>query len=126
MVKLLARRDSLEPVATFHMKGHWDDDGMQLIVIGAEPHTPLDQAVETALAGLGCLDAPESRIADTASCNSVFRSRTAGRARRWRVQSIFQPSLIPSGSRGGKRGWRVRSAIAFCACQGHSSGQVNI
>ena len=118
IVELLARRDSLERFATFHMKGHWDHDGRQmtraiqrvvarrtgveprvtafpwwLIVlaaplvttfremlemrylwrvplrldnarlaaaIGAEPHTPLDQAVETTLIGLGCLAAPES------------------------------------------------------------------
>jgi hypothetical protein len=30
-------------------------------VIGTEPHTPLDQAVETTLMGLGCLDALETR-----------------------------------------------------------------
>jgi len=29
-------------------------------VIGTEPHTPLDQAVETTLMGLGCLDASET------------------------------------------------------------------
>jgi nucleoside-diphosphate-sugar epimerase len=119
IVGLLARRDSLEPFATFHMKGHWDHDGTQMTraiqrvvarqtavepavvafpwwlivlaapfvttfremlemrylwriplrmdnahleaVIGAEPHTPLDQAVETTLVGLGCLDALETR-----------------------------------------------------------------
>jgi hypothetical protein len=30
-------------------------------VIGTEPHTPLDQAVETTLIGLRCLDALETR-----------------------------------------------------------------
>jgi len=118
IAELLARRDSLERFATFHMKGHWDPDGMQMVraiqrvvarrtavepaviafpwwfillaapfvttfremlemrylwrvplrmdnarleaVIGAEPHTPVDRAVETTLVGLGCLDASES------------------------------------------------------------------
>jgi len=122
IVELLARRDSLERFATFHMKGHWDDDGAQMTraiqrvvarrtgvaptvtafpwwfvrlaapfvttfrellemrylwrvplrmdnarlaaVIGAEPHTPLDQAIETTLIGLGCLDASESLSAE--------------------------------------------------------------
>jgi nucleoside-diphosphate-sugar epimerase len=112
IVALLARRDSLERFATFHMKGHWDEDGTQMTqaiqrvvarktgiepvvaafpwwllvlgaafvttfremlemrylwrvplsmdnarlraVIGKEPHTPLDQAVETTLIGLKC------------------------------------------------------------------------
>jgi len=118
IVQLLARRDSLERFATFHMRGHWDHDGTQMVrtiqrvvarrtaleaavvafpwwfivlaapfvttfremlemrylwrvplrmdnarleaVIGAEPHTPLDQAVETTLVGHGCLAASES------------------------------------------------------------------
>jgi len=30
MVELLARRDSLESFATFHMAGHWDEDGSQI------------------------------------------------------------------------------------------------
>ena len=30
MVELLARRDSLEPFAAFHMAGHWDADGAQM------------------------------------------------------------------------------------------------
>jgi nucleoside-diphosphate-sugar epimerase len=30
MVELLARRDSLEPFAAFHMAGHWDADGSQM------------------------------------------------------------------------------------------------
>ncbi|WP_427307836.1 NAD-dependent epimerase/dehydratase family protein [Cupriavidus sp. H39] len=113
MVELLARRESLEPFAVFHMAGHWDADGMQMAeairrvvvrrggrapklrafpwwlltlvspfvatfremremrylwqepvrmgnaklksVLGEEPHTPLDQAVESALEGMGCL-----------------------------------------------------------------------
>jgi len=31
MVELLARRDSLEPFAAFHMAGHWDEDGSQMV-----------------------------------------------------------------------------------------------
>jgi nucleoside-diphosphate-sugar epimerase len=30
MVELLARRDSLDSFATFHMAGHWDADGSQM------------------------------------------------------------------------------------------------
>ena len=113
MVELLARRDSLQPFATFHMAGHWDADGSQMSesiqrvvahrsgqaprisafpwwllsllspfvatfremremrylwrtpirmdnsrlnsVLGKEPHTPLDEAVEATLIGLGSL-----------------------------------------------------------------------
>jgi nucleoside-diphosphate-sugar epimerase len=116
MVELLARRESLEPFAVFHMAGHWDADGSQMAesirrvvkrrtgraprimgfpwwlvplvspfnttfrellemrylwrepvqmdsarltaVLGREPHTPLDEAVEATLVGLGCLVAP--------------------------------------------------------------------
>ena len=116
MVQLLARRDTLQPFARFHMAGHWDADGRQmaqaiarvvarhgqpapriqslpwwllklaspfnttlremqemrylwrqplamdnrrlLAVLGLEPHTELDTAVEAALQGLGCLPAP--------------------------------------------------------------------
>jgi nucleoside-diphosphate-sugar epimerase len=112
IVELLARRDSLEPFATFHMAGHWDANGSQMVeairrvvarhsgttprvtafpwwlltlaspvvatfremremrylwreplrmdnarltaVLGKEPHTPLDEAVEATLIGLGC------------------------------------------------------------------------
>lgn len=112
MLALLARRESLEPFATYHMAGHWDADGTQMIAaiqravarrtgrtprvsafpwwlltlvsplvttfremremrylwrepvrmdnarliatLGQEPHTPLDEAVETTLAALGC------------------------------------------------------------------------
>jgi nucleoside-diphosphate-sugar epimerase len=104
---------SLDPFATFHMRGHWDPDGTRMTdairrvvlrrtgvepkvaafpwwlltlaspfvttfretretrylwrnplrmdnarlvsVLGQEPHTPLDEAVEAALDGLGCL-----------------------------------------------------------------------
>ena len=113
MVELLARRESLDSFAAFHMAGHWDADGSQmcesiqrvvarrtgqaprisafpwwllslaspfvatfremremrylwrepirmdnarlLTVLGKEPHTPLDAAVEAALIGLGSL-----------------------------------------------------------------------
>jgi nucleoside-diphosphate-sugar epimerase len=113
MVELLARRESLESFATFHLAGHWDADGSHMAesirrvvqrrtggepritgfpwwllslaspfvatfremremrylwrrpvqmgntrltaVLGREPHTPLDEAVETTLVGLGCL-----------------------------------------------------------------------
>jgi nucleoside-diphosphate-sugar epimerase len=30
MVRLLERRDSLEPFASFHLGGHWDDDGTKM------------------------------------------------------------------------------------------------
>jgi len=108
MVQLL-ERDTLADFARFHMHGHWDADGTQMIAairravggdvrvrwfpwplvrlaspfvplfhellemrylwttpvelrndrlvaeLGAEPHTPIDEAVRTTLAGLGCL-----------------------------------------------------------------------
>jgi len=118
MVELLARRDTLEPFARFHMAGHWDADGRQMseairrvvasrtgvaprirafpwwlvtlaspfvttlremlemrylwrtglrmdnarlvAELGREPHTPLEQAVEAALVGMGCLAGDES------------------------------------------------------------------
>ena len=114
MIELLARRDSLQAFSAFHMAGHWDADGLQMVksiqrvvarragkeprtsafpwwlislaspfvttfremremrylwreplrmgnarliaVLGREPHTPLDQAVEATLLGLGCVD----------------------------------------------------------------------
>jgi nucleoside-diphosphate-sugar epimerase len=114
MIELLARRDSLEAFSAFHMAGHWDADGWQMVksiqravarrvgkeprtsafpwwlislasplvttfremremrylwreplrmdnarliaILGREPHTPLDQAVEATLLGLGCVD----------------------------------------------------------------------
>ncbi len=31
MVELLARRDALEPFATFHLAGHWDKDGSEMV-----------------------------------------------------------------------------------------------
>lgn len=116
MVALIGRREQLEPFASFHMAGHWDEDGTGmaqavgravvraggrpprlsafpwwlaglaapfhatmrellemrylwrqpvrmdntklLALLGQEAHTPLDQAVEATLAGLGCLPAP--------------------------------------------------------------------
>ena len=116
MVALIGRRERLESFASFHMGGHWDEDGTGmaqavvraivraggrppriaafpwwlariaapfhatmrellemrylwqqpvrmdnaklLAVLGKEAHTPLDQAVEATLAGLGCLPAP--------------------------------------------------------------------
>jgi nucleoside-diphosphate-sugar epimerase len=115
MMELLARRDSLGPFATFHMAGHWDADGSQMVeaiqrvvarragrkarvsafpwwlltlaspfvatfreihemrylwresvrmdnarlitALGQEPHTPLDEAVEATLIGVGCFAA---------------------------------------------------------------------
>jgi nucleoside-diphosphate-sugar epimerase len=115
MIELLARRDSLGPFATFHMTGHWDADGSQMVeaiqrvvarrsgrkprvtgfpwwlvtlaspfvttfremremrylwrepvrmdnarliaALGQEPHTPLDEAVDATLIGLGCFAA---------------------------------------------------------------------
>ena len=36
------------------------DNAPLVSLIGAEPHTPLDQAVESSLIGLGCLDASET------------------------------------------------------------------
>jgi nucleoside-diphosphate-sugar epimerase len=113
VLELLDAGAALEPFATFHMAGHWDADGTQMLqairrvvvrnarteprfsafpwwlltllapfvttfremgemrylwrvplrmdnsrlreVLGREPHTPLDQAVEATLQGLGCL-----------------------------------------------------------------------
>ena len=115
MIELLALRDSLAPFATFHMTGHWDADGAQMVeaiqrvvtrrggrkprvtgfpwwlvtlaspfvttlremremrylwrepvrmdnarlitALGQESHTPLDEAVEATLIGLGCFAA---------------------------------------------------------------------
>lgn len=112
MMALIERRATLAPFATFHMAGHWDEDGTQMAeairrvmarqgvraslkrfpwwlvrltspfvptlrelmemhylwqvrvqmsnaqlqtVLGEEPHTPLDSAVEATLVGIGCL-----------------------------------------------------------------------
>ena len=121
MVELLARRDSLEPFAVFHMAGHWDADGSQMsesirrvvarhtgqapriksfpwwllslaspfvatfremremrylwrepirmdnsrliAVLGEEPHTALDAAVEATLLGLGSIAPTRTPIA---------------------------------------------------------------
>jgi nucleoside-diphosphate-sugar epimerase len=120
MVELLMRRDSLDAFSTFHMAGHWDADGAQMIrsiqnvvakrtcsqpritafpwwlialgspfvatfremremrylwcepvrmgnarlrsVLGREPHTPMDEAVEATLLGQGCIDAPAPNV----------------------------------------------------------------
>ena len=117
MVELLARREMLDPFASFHMAGHWDADGTQMsaairrvvsrhtggeprvvafpwwlvtlaspfvatfremremrylwrtplrmqnaqltAVLGHEPHTPLEEAIEATLLGMGCL--PDAR-----------------------------------------------------------------
>jgi nucleoside-diphosphate-sugar epimerase len=114
VLELLQRREALEPCANFHVAGHWDADGTQMIhairrivarrtgvepritafpwwlltlcspfvplfremgemrylwreplrmdnsrllaVLGREPHTPLESAVDATLQGLGCLD----------------------------------------------------------------------
>jgi nucleoside-diphosphate-sugar epimerase len=119
MVELLARRDELDAFARFHMVGHWDADGTQMIesirrvtarrsgakarvsafpwwlftlaspfvttfrelremrylwetpvrmdnarlveMLGCEPHTPLDEAVEATLESMGNVDADASR-----------------------------------------------------------------
>jgi nucleoside-diphosphate-sugar epimerase len=115
MVRLVEMGDTLEPYSTFHMEGHWDEDGSGMIAairrvmnkpdlkiralpwrllalatpfvplfrelwemryiwntairmrnerlvntLGAEPHTPLDDAVRATLIGLGCLTASET------------------------------------------------------------------
>lgn len=111
---LLARRAELEPFSCFHMQGHWDHDGTEMVnavrrvaagygstakirsfpwwfiymaapfsttlrellemrylwrqpvrlhnaklvtFLGAEPHTPLDDAIYATLCGLGCIQA---------------------------------------------------------------------
>ena len=116
MVELLERRESLEAFAVFHVAGHWDSDGSQMVaaikrvvvrqtgnaprvsafpwwlltvaspfvatfremremrylwrepirmdnarlvaLLGQEPHTPLDEAIEATLLGLECFDPP--------------------------------------------------------------------
>lgn len=116
---LLARRAELEPFSRFHMQGHWDPDGTEMVkavqrattcyggaakirsfpwwliymaapfnatlrellemrylwrqpvrlhnaklvaFLGAEPHTPLDEAVHTTLRGLGCIGARSPEV----------------------------------------------------------------
>ena len=34
------------------------DNARLTAVLGREPHTPLDEAIESTLLGLGCIDAP--------------------------------------------------------------------
>ncbi len=118
MVELLGRRDALSMFERFHMAGHWDPNGKEMVetiqlvmtrrtgrvpgiagmpwwtmrliapfdatvrelmemrylwqqpvrmvndrliqVLGHEPHTPLEQAVEATLIGVGCLSAKAS------------------------------------------------------------------
>jgi nucleoside-diphosphate-sugar epimerase len=120
MMELLAHRDSFEAFTAFHMAGHWDADGAQMIesiqrviarrtgrkpsitafpwrvlalaspfvatfremsemrylwresvrmdntrltaLLGREPHTPLDKAVEATLIGLRCIGAPRRAL----------------------------------------------------------------
>jgi hypothetical protein len=38
-------------------------------VLGREPHTPLDQAVEAALVGMGCLDTGRQPAGDSPAMN---------------------------------------------------------
>lgn len=115
MLELIARREALAPFSSYHVEGHWDADGRQMIdairrvarrhgldpktgafpwwltrlaspfmptlrelqemrylwrepvrldgsrlreLLGHKPRTPLEEAVEATLAGLGCLPAP--------------------------------------------------------------------
>jgi nucleoside-diphosphate-sugar epimerase len=44
------------------------DNRRLVAVLGAEPHTPLDEAVERTLEGLGCLPAPASVRGAAAIC----------------------------------------------------------
>ena len=117
MVRLLERTADLEAFAVFHMEGHWDADGTQMIdairrivgnpsikvarmpwrlmrllspfvplfrelaemrylwntpvrmdnrrltsLLGAEPHTPLDAAVQATLLSLGCLHRQQRQL----------------------------------------------------------------
>jgi nucleoside-diphosphate-sugar epimerase len=117
MMQLVEREAALEPFSIFHMNGHWDADGTQMIaairrvvgkpnlkvrafpwwlialaspvvplfrelhemrylwqlpirmdnarlvsVLGAEPHTPLEQAVRATLADLGALNNRAERV----------------------------------------------------------------
>lgn len=45
IVQLLDRREALEPFAAFHMEGHWDADGTQMVAAirraAGEPHPPV-------------------------------------------------------------------------------------
>lgn len=133
MVELLARRDSLDAFASFHMAGHWDADGSQmseaiqrvvqrrtgreprvtafpwwlltvaspvvttfremremrylwrtpvrmdnarlLAVLGHEPHTPLDEAIEATLVGMGSIEPDRSTSGPTAELHRDERPR---------------------------------------------------
>jgi nucleoside-diphosphate-sugar epimerase len=135
---LLERRDTLAPFADFHLRGHWDADGTQMVeairrvvqartgaqpavrrfpwplltlaapfvtlfremremrylwreplrmdnaklvaVLGDEPHTPLDAAVEATLVGLGCLPAAHP-AADQRSSSFRYTGGSAERPR---------------------------------------------
>ncbi|MBM7049760.1 NAD(P)H-binding protein [Rhizobium lusitanum] len=111
MIRLIEQGDELPAFAVYHMRGHWDGDGRQLVdavrrvlghpvkvkafpwwmvplaapfvpfmrelremsylwdvplqmrndkllaALGEEPHTPIDEAVKTSLAAIGCLPA---------------------------------------------------------------------
>lgn len=67
MVALIARRAGLAPFNVTmrelgEMRYLWEravrlDNAKLVAVLGAEPHTPLDEAVRATLAGLGCLPA---------------------------------------------------------------------
>jgi nucleoside-diphosphate-sugar epimerase len=127
MVRLMEKAEMLEPFAVFHMEGHWDQDGAQMInairtavgnpnikvrslpwwlirllspfvplfremsemrylwnvslhmenkqlraVLGSEPHTALNAAVRSTLAGLGCL--PNAGQNDNYGMSVVGRS----------------------------------------------------
>ena len=52
-------REMLEMRYLWHLPLRMDNAPL-VSLIGAEPHTPLDQAVESSLIGLGCLDASET------------------------------------------------------------------
>ena len=45
------------------------DNAKLLATLGHEPHTPLDEAVEAALVGMGCL--PEQTVAASRVVNSA-------------------------------------------------------
>ena len=69
------------------------DNARLLGVLGAEPHTPLDEAVETTLVGLGCLFSRP----DSACPASSYRSR-------WRraARAAGSPDRRPDGSPSGR------------------------
>lgn len=139
MVRLLERREQLEPFAAFHMAGHWDADGRQMgeaiqrvvarrsgstptlrafpwwlvtlaspfnptlrelremkylwgepvrmsnarltAVLGREPCTPLDEAVEATLEGMGCLTSESAGSLPYARRVDTFRGATSSGVR---------------------------------------------